>query len=60
MECIEAEGRLHYSKTGYVRQKKYLDESKGVPIQDMWEDIASLSGSHAERLGYPTQKPDFD
>ncbi len=58
MERLEAEGRLHYSKTGYVRQKKYLEESKGVPIQDVWEDIPSLSGSHAERLGYPTQKPE--
>ncbi len=33
MERLEREGRLHYSKTGYVRQKKYLDESKGVPIR---------------------------
>ena len=58
MERLEAEGRLHYSKTGYVRQKKYLEESKGVPIQDIWEDIPSLSGQHSERLGYPTQKPE--
>lgn len=57
MERLDREGRLYYSKTGYVRQKKYLEESKGVPIQDVWEDIPSLSGSHAERLGYPTQKP---
>jgi site-specific DNA-methyltransferase (adenine-specific) len=57
MERLEAEGRLHYSRTGYVRQKKYIDESKGVPIQDVWEDIPSLSGSHTERLDYPTQKP---
>jgi hypothetical protein len=57
IERLEQEGRLYYSRTGYVRQKKYLDESKGVPVQDVWEDISSLSGSHAERLGYPTQKP---
>ena len=24
----------------------------------MWYDIGSLSGSHKERLGYPTQKPE--
>ena len=35
----------------------YLDESKGVPIQDTWSDIKALSGAHKERLGYPTQKP---
>lgn len=57
MERLELEGRLHYSKTGYPRQKSYLDESKGVPVQDIWADIGSLSGSHRERTGFPTQKP---
>jgi len=57
MQRLHDEGRLHYSKTGYVRQKLYLDESRGVAVQDMWDDISSLSGAHAERMGYPTQKP---
>ena len=57
MEKLDREGKLYYSNTGYVRQKLYLDESKGVPVQDVWDDIPSLSGAHAERLGYPTQKP---
>ena len=48
----------HYLKVaGYPRRKLYLDESKGVPVQDVWNDISSLSGTHKERLGYPTQKP---
>jgi len=29
MERLDREGRLYYSRTGYVRQKLYLDESKG-------------------------------
>ena len=58
MEQLDKEGRLHYSKTGYVRQKAYLDESRGAPVQDMWSDISGLSGAHTERLGYPTQKPE--
>jgi DNA modification methylase len=57
MERLDQESRLYYSRTGYVRQKLYLDETKGIPVQDTWDDISSLSGSHAERLGYPTQKP---
>ena len=57
MEALDKEGRLYYSSTGYVRQKLYLDESKGAPVQDEWTDIQSLSGAHSERLGYPTQKP---
>jgi site-specific DNA-methyltransferase (adenine-specific) len=54
---LDRQGRLHYSKTGYARQKMYLDESKGVPVQDLWDDIQALVGESAERLGYPTQKP---
>jgi len=57
MERLDREGRLYYSRTGYVRQKHYLDESKGVPVQDEWDDIPSLQGVNTERLGYPTQKP---
>ena len=57
MKQLDAEGRLYYSRTGYPRRKLYLDESRGVPVQDMWADIYSLSGSNTERLGYPTQKP---
>ncbi len=60
MEEMEAEGRLVYSKSGMVYQKRYLDESKGVSIQDVWTDIPMLRGIHqdGERLGYPTQKPE--
>lgn len=39
--------------------KRYLDESKGVSLQDLWTDIDMLRGIHKkERLGYPTQKPE--
>ena len=58
MQQLHDEGRLYYSRTGYARRKLYIDESRGVPIQDMWTDISSLSGAHRERLGYPTQKPE--
>ena len=58
MQQLDAEGRLYYSRTGYPKRKLYLDESRGVPVQDMWYDINSLAGSNFERLGYPTQKPE--
>jgi site-specific DNA-methyltransferase (adenine-specific) len=58
MEQLDKEGKLYYSKTGYPGKKLYLDESKGTPVQDVWDDVPSLSGAHAERLGYPTQKPE--
>ena len=60
MEQMEAEGRLVYSKSGMVYEKRYLDESKGVAVQDIWDDIPMLRGIslNSERLGYPTQKPE--
>ena len=58
IQRLHDEGKLHYSKTGYARQKLYLSESKGVPVQNIWSDIPSLVGSNNERMGYPTQKPE--
>jgi DNA modification methylase len=59
MEQLEARGKLVYTKSGMVYEKRYLDESKGVAVQDWWDDISMLRGIHrdSERLGYPTQKP---
>src|SRR5207249_6176838 len=41
-------------------QKRYLDESKGVPLQDLWDNIKMIRGihGHSEGVGYPTQKPE--
>jgi SAM-dependent methyltransferase len=35
-----------------------LDEAKGMPVQNVWNDIESLRSWHDERMGYPTQKPE--
>lgn len=40
------------------RFKRYLDEQRGKPLADVWTDIAPLNSQAAERLGYPTQKPE--
>ncbi len=59
MKRLDAEGRLYFTRKGQgIRLKRYLDESKGYPIQTLWEDIAPLNSQAAERLGYPTQKPE--
>ena len=57
MERFEREGRLHYTRSGIPRYKRYLDEMPGVHIQSIWEDIMPIRSRAAERLGYPTQKP---
>ena len=38
-------------------QKRYLDESQGTPVHNVWDDISPINSQAAERLGYPTQKP---
>ena len=58
MERLDAEGRIFYTRNGIPRMKRYLDEAKGNPVQDVWMDIQSLRSWHRERLGYPTQKPE--
>lgn len=60
MEQWDAAGRLIFPKdpNGRIQRKRYLDELKGEQIQNVWDDIPALSALHAERLGYPTQKPE--
>jgi adenine specific DNA methylase Mod len=51
-------GIIVQSKPGAVpRVKRYLDEQKGIPIDDVWTDVNPLNSQAQERLGYPTQKP---
>jgi hypothetical protein len=38
--------------------KRYLDEARGIPALDVIVDISPLNNVAAERLGYPTQKPE--
>lgn len=57
MAELDKNGRVYYTKNGIPRLKRYLDESKGLPMQDTWTDIEALRSWHIERLGYPTQKP---
>ena len=58
MQKLDSEEKLHFTKTGGIRIKRYLDENKGIPIQSLWEDIPPLNSQAKERLGYPTQKPE--
>ena len=57
MEQLDLEGRVFYTRNGIARRKRYLDESPGLRIQDIWTDTQALRSWHKERLGYPTQKP---
>jgi DNA modification methylase len=58
MRRFAAEGRLRHTFDGMPEYKRYLDEMPGVPLQDIWTDLTPIVAGTAERLGYPTQKPE--
>lgn len=53
----DSKNRVFYTRNGIPRVKRYLDEAKGMPAQDVWTDVQALRSWHKEKLGYPTQKP---
>jgi site-specific DNA-methyltransferase (adenine-specific) len=66
MERLHSEGRIYYPKnkddsydfTKRPRLKRYLNEQEGTVMGNVWTDILPISAHAAERLGYPTQKPE--
>jgi DNA modification methylase len=59
MRDFAKRGRLRHTFDGMPEYKRYLDEMPGVPLQDLWIEIPSITAGAAERLGYPTQKPEI-
>lgn len=59
LDRLDAEGRIYWPPRGkYPKLKQYLSESGGTSIGDLWTDISVIGRTDAERLGYPTQKPE--
>jgi DNA modification methylase len=59
MAELVREGKVIQTAPGNVPvQKRYLDEMPGVVAQDLWTDLKPIAAQAAERLGYPTQKPE--
>jgi len=60
MARLDAEGLIWYpdTKDKRPRLKRFLDEMSGVLMGNVWTDIDPINSRAAERLGYPTQKPE--
>lgn len=58
MRKYEKEQRLYYTTQGVARIKRYVDDLPGVPPSDIWLDIYPVNSQAAERMDYPTQKPE--
>ena len=56
LEELDAQERLHYG-TNNIYKKIYSHESKGVPVQNLWDDVYFISRSEQNKRKYPTQKP---
>ena len=58
LDRLDEIGLIYWPPKGKVPQfKRYLENDRGSPIQDVITDIGPLASQAAERLGYPTQKP---
>ncbi len=58
MKRLDGEGRLHFTKKGTIREKKYTEELKGMPCQALWDDINPVNSQADEKNDYTTQKPE--
>jgi DNA modification methylase len=58
MQRLDADGKLHFTNAGGIRLKRYLDETPGVSLQSLWDDVFPVNSQAKERINYPTQKPE--
>jgi adenine-specific DNA-methyltransferase len=49
-------GEIHWSATGNPRRKIYLENSSGIPVQDIWMDLRDAHNQNIHVTGYPTEK----
>ncbi|MDG4821928.1 DNA methyltransferase [Asanoa sp. WMMD1127] len=59
MQAAYEAGLVVQPRPGAVpRMKRYLDEQRGRPLDDVWTDIGPINSRARERWGWPTQKPE--
>lgn len=57
LDDMDTRGEICWSPNGNPRRKVYLDESDGVPVQDIWLDMRDAHNQNIHITGYPTEKP---
>jgi DNA modification methylase len=58
IDDLMKQGRIIFARSGRPRLKTYLTDLPGITVGDVWSDIDPINSAAAERLGYPTQKPE--
>jgi adenine-specific DNA-methyltransferase len=56
LDEMDARGEIFWSSHGNPRRKVYLDESLGIPVQDIWLDFKDAHNQNIAITGYPTEK----
>lgn len=56
LDEFDAKGEIYWSETGNPRRKVFLDEDKGIPVQDIWLDVQDSLNQSIKITGYPTEK----
>jgi adenine-specific DNA-methyltransferase len=56
LDEMDARGEIYWSPNGNPRRKIYLDQSEGVPVQDIWMDFRDAHNQNICITGYPTEK----
>ena len=56
LDEMDARGEIYWSPTGNPRRKIYLDESAGIPVQDIWLEFRDAHNQNIHITGYPTEK----
>ncbi|MCJ7632466.1 site-specific DNA-methyltransferase, partial [Candidatus Bathyarchaeota archaeon] len=51
-------GEIVFTSSGRPRVKRYLEEKEGPTVHSIWIDIPSVNSQAAERVDFPTQKPE--
>lgn len=54
---MKKDGVIFKGKNGKLKIKSYLNNLKGIVVDDNWTDINEVNVMSKERTGYPTQKP---
>ncbi len=59
LDILDGLGMIHWPKKvgGIPRLKNYSSDASGKIVEGIWNDLG-VSVGNAERLGYPTQKPE--
>lgn len=58
LEELKNQGRLRWGKNAKQPEfKYYLKDLKGIPLDNIWDDINMINSQSSERENYDTQKP---